>query len=199
VRLKPNVERMTVPSLHESHALGPLYIAVERFDAHRGVDWDKYIAWSGLSHVSEIVSLDSMLCPRVIEKIVDEDWAHIVNENFMLDYFVDLHYLLERTGPMKDKNLLCVFRNPEAQPQPPLGPVRFELLGYDLVDVHGAVSPITNCGGFPDIFLGSELNTYGLVGSLSRAGEIRSALFAKYKGESHSETHVWGVCRAIAL
>jgi hypothetical protein len=190
---------MKAPSLHESHVLGPLYIAVEPFDARRGDEWGKYVAWSGLSHVSEIVSLDSMLCPRVIDKIIDEDWPHIVNENFMLDYFVDLDYLLERAGPMKAKNLLCVFRNPEAQPKPPLDPVRFEFLGYDLVDVHGAVSPITNCGGFPDIFRGSELNTYGLIGSLSRAREIQNAMFAKYKGESHSETHVWGVSRAIAL
>jgi hypothetical protein len=190
---------MTEAPLHESHPLGPLYIAVERFDAHRGNDWDKYIAWSGLRHISEIVSLDSMLCPRVVEKIIAEDWLHVVNENFMLDYFVDLDYLLERAGSMKDKNLLCVFRNPEVEPQPPLGPVRFELLGHDLVDVHGGVSALTNCGGFPDIFSGSELNTYGLIDSLGRAGEIRSALFAKYKGESHTQTHVWGVCRAIAL
>jgi hypothetical protein len=189
----------TQAPLHESHPLGPLYIAVERFDARRGDDWNKYIAWSGLTHVSEIVSLDSILCPRVIEKIIDEDWPHIVNENFMLDYFVDLDYLLERAGSMKGKNLLCVVRNPQVEPQPPLDPVRFELLGYDLVDVHGAVSAITNCGGFPDIFSGSELNTYGLIGSLGRAREIRNALFAKYQGESHSQTHVWGVCRAIAL
>src|SRR5688572_31083373 len=105
----------------------------------------------GIGSCFRIVSLDSMLCPRVIETIIDEDWLHIANENFMLDYFVDLDYLLERAGSMKGKNLLCVVRNPEVEPQPPLGPVRFGLLGYDLVDVHGAVSAITNCGGFPDI------------------------------------------------
>jgi hypothetical protein len=190
---------MTTPSLHESHALGPLYIAIEPFDGRRGDEWAKYIAWSGLSHVSEIVSLDSMLCPRIIESIVDEDWPHIVNENFMLDYFVDLGYLLERAGPIKAENLLCVFRNPEAPPQLPSDPVRFQFLGYDLIDVHGAVSPITNCGGFPDIFCGSEVNTYGLIGSLDRAREIQGAMFYKYKEESHSDTHVWGISRAIAL
>lgn len=181
-----------------SSALGPLYIAVEPFDARRGEDWSKYLAWSGLSHVSEIVSLDSMLCPRVIDRIADEDWPHIVNQDFMLEYFVDLDYLLERAGSMKGKNLLCVFRDPPAQPQPPSAPLRFGLLGYDLVDVRGGVSPLTNCGGFPDIFRGAELNTCGLLDSLGRARGIQQALFARYRGERHSATHVWGICRAIA-
>jgi hypothetical protein len=187
---------MADPLEYVAHSLGPLYIAVDRFDARKGKEWSDYVAWSGLRHVSEIVTLDSMLCERVVEEVVESDWPHIVNENFMLDYFVDLDYLLERAGSLEGKNLLCVFRNPPTRPMAPTSPVRFRFLGYDLVDVHGAASPVTNCGGFPEIFAGAELNKFGLIESIDRAREIQSDLFAKYKGENHSRTYVWGICRA---
>ena len=76
--------------------VGPLYIVTERFDPGRGDDWQKYISWSGLTQLHEVVSLDSILCPKVIDEILPEDWHHIVNEDFMLDYFTDLDYLLQR-------------------------------------------------------------------------------------------------------
>ena len=188
---------MTELALHQSHTLGPLYIVVERFDARLGEKWEKFISWSGLAQVQEVVSLDRMLCPTVIEEILDEDWAYIVNENFMLDYFLDLDYLLRRVGSWNTKNLLCVFRNPSAAPALLSSPLQFEFLGYDLVDVTGAASPITNCGGFPDVFANSELNRYGLLSSIQRAREVQQQLFAKYKGESHTETHLWGIARAL--
>jgi len=176
--------------------LGPLYIALERFDAARGKAWDRYVAWSGLRQAQEVVSLDAMLCPSVLGERIDADWAHIVNEDFMLDYFTDLDYLIGRAGDLAGKNLLCVFRNPGAALLPADFPARFELLGYELVDVMGGVSPTTNCGGFPEIFSGAELNRYGLFDSLERAREVQAALYERYQGESHTCTHLWAIgCR----
>ena len=179
-------------SLHQSHPLGPLYIVTEPFDARRDTEWSNFVAWSGLGQVSEVVSLDSILCPPVVASLIDADWPHIVNENFMLNYFVDLGYLLTRAGPLAGKNLLCVFRNPLAVPSVPDG---FEMLGYDLVDVLGTVSVITNCGGFPDVFRNDELNRHGLLDSLARAREIQRVLPIKYKGKDHVETHIWAISR----
>src|SRR4026209_1102755 len=99
--------------------MGPLYIATERFDPGRGLEWDRYVAWSGLTQLREVVSLDAMLCPRVVEEILPDDWDHSVNEDFMLDYFTDLEYLVERIGGMAGRNLLCVYRNPKTTPSPP--------------------------------------------------------------------------------
>jgi hypothetical protein len=189
---------MTAPALYKSHALGPLYVVTERFNAGCGDRWRSYIAWSGLGQVAEIVSLDPMLCPSVLRDVVADDWPHIVNENFMTGYFLDLDYLLRRAGSYKDRNLLCVFRNPESRPQPPAAAMRFEFLGFDLVDVTGAASAITNCGGFPDVFSNDELNSFGLLDSLERAREVQHTLCAKYPGNGHTETHVWAVLRARA-
>ena len=178
-------------------AMGPLYIATEGFDPSRGADWDRYITWSGLVQLTEVVSLDGMLCPPVVKDILPDDWGHIVNEDFMLDYFVDLDYLLKRAGAVAGRNLLCVFRNPHSKPAPPSGACRFQFEGYDLVDVQGAISALTNCGGFPLAFANHELSSHGLLNSLERANQVRADLRAKYPTEAHANCHVWGIFRAV--
>lgn len=176
--------------------MGPLFIVKEKFDARRGADWRSYLDWSKLDQLTEVVSLDSILCPRVVGEIRDEDWPHIVNEDFMLDYFVDLDYLLRRCGGVGDRNLLCVFRNPEEHPTPPSGSHDFRFEGCDLVDVHGGISALTNCGGFPLAFANDELTSHGLLPSLERAREVQLALRQHYPHEDHADCHVWSVFRA---
>ena len=56
---------------------------------------------------------------------------------------------------------------------PPAVSQRFELLGYDLMDVEGIASPLTNCGGFPLAFDNTELTNLGLLRSLRRAKEVQ--------------------------
>jgi hypothetical protein len=177
--------------------MGPLFIVTERFDASFGESWSRYIAWSGLRQLSEVVSLDSLLCPSVLDEILDEDWSHIVNEDYMLRFFTDLDYLLSRCGDVQDRNLLCVFRNPEAQPSPPAGRREFRYEGCDLVDVHGDVSALTNCGGFPEAFSNDELSSHGLLASLERAWQAHGALRERYPEERHADCDVWSIFRAI--
>lgn len=173
--------------------LGPLYLVTRRFDPSRGDEWARFVAWSGLRQLREVVSLDAMLCERVVEGPIAADWPHIVNEDFMLDYFVDLPYLLGRAGPLAGRNLLCVFRNPPVAPAAPAG---FRFAGYDLVDVLGGVSALVNCGGFPEAFSNDELSPLGLVESHRRAFEIRASLREKYPGGEHSTCHVFAIFRS---
>jgi hypothetical protein len=132
----------------------PWFIATEQFTPERGERWDGYIRWSGLTQLHEVVSLDGMLCPPLLGGnggVKDDYWPHIVKEDFMLDFFVAYEFLKQEVAGIQRKlNVLCVFRNPEAQPVPPSPD--FEFLGYDLVDVHGFNSALTNYGGFPDVF-----------------------------------------------
>jgi len=176
--------------------MGPLFIVTERFDPRRGSDWHSYVNWSKLNQLTEVVSLDSCLCPPVVREIRDEDWPHIVNEDFMLDYFVDLDYLLRRCGGVADRNLLCVFRNPEEHATPPSGPHDFRFEGCDLVDVQGGISALTNCGGFPLAFSNDELTSHGLLPSLGRARDVQQALKQHYPLEHHANCHVWSLFRA---
>jgi len=175
----------------------PWYIATEAFTPrHEG--WTKYIAWSGLTQLDEVVSVDPMLCPSLLPDIKTEYWPHIVNEDFMLQFFVDLEFLLGRLPDVAERNLLCVFRNPLHPPPVPASSLNFEILGYDLVDTQASASALTNCGGFPDVFQNSELTSKGLLTSCSRALEVQSELRRKHPGESHADCHVWAILRAVA-
>jgi hypothetical protein len=57
----------------------------------------------------EVVSLDPMLCPRVLGELRHDYWPHIVNEDFMLDFFVDLDFMMAQLSEVETKNILCVF------------------------------------------------------------------------------------------
>src|SRR5690349_20017430 len=141
----------------------PWFIATEPFTP-ADAGWGKYIGWSKLTQLDEVVSLDPMLCPTILRDIEDEFWPYIANEDFMLNYFVDLGYLTSKVAGVERKSLLCVYRNPTAQPSAPSS--SFEFLGYDLVDTLGSASALTNCGGFPQAFANSELSSKGLLPSL---------------------------------
>jgi hypothetical protein len=177
----------------------PWFIATKTFTPRRGGDWTKYLDWSGLAQLDEVVSLDSMLCPTLLPQIKDEYWPHIVNEDYMLNFFIDLEYLLEQIDGISERNLLCVYRNPPSSTPPYTGSVSFELLGYDLVDVHATASALTNCGGFPDVFENRELSSKGLLTSYARASQVQSELRAKHPNDHHADCHLWAIYRAITL
>lgn len=177
----------------------PWFIATKRFTPHDRQAWDKYIAWSGLAHLEEVVSLDPMLCPTVLPEIRDDYWPFIVNEDFMLNFFVDLGFLLKQVSNAPERNLLCVYRNPDSPPPSYKGELKFELLGYDLVDVEGGASALTNCGGFPDVFANSELSSKGLLTSHARALQVQAELRAKHSRDHHADCHVWAISRAVEL
>ena len=177
----------------------PWFTATERFSPDSGDAWDKFVDWSGLTQLEEVISLDMMICPPLLsmDPIPADYWPHIVNEDFMLQYFVDLPFLLAQVEGMDERNILCVYRQPETQPVPPADlPLTFAFVGYDLVDSQNSASALTNCGGFPEAFANEELNRFGLLPTLARANAVRDALRTHYPGEVHADCHVWAVFRA---
>jgi hypothetical protein len=115
----------------------PWFLATQPFLPAAGETWQRSIDWSGLTQLRELVSLDGMLCPPVLRDIKDEYWPYIVNESFMLNYFVDFDFLMAQLTNIRNKNVLCVFRNPTHQPEAPSF-ARFAFLGYDLTDREGS-------------------------------------------------------------
>jgi hypothetical protein len=176
----------------------PWFIATKRFGPNDGERWASYFAWSGLTQLDEVVSLDPHLCPRLLTEIKDGYWPHIVNEDYLLDFFVDLPFLLAQISHVERANVLCVYRNPTVHPSAKVGPLRFELLGYDLVEVELGYSALTNCGGFPEAFSNHELSAKGLLTSLERAQEVQSALRQRYPEEPHAKCDVWAILRAAS-
>jgi hypothetical protein len=135
----------------------------------------------------------------VLPEIKPEYWNYIVREDFMLNFFIDLGFLLKEVASIREKNLLCVYRNPPEDPIAIGQSISFEFLGYDLVDVMGSASALVNCGGFPKAFSNTELNRKGLLPTRKRALEVQDALRRFYPQESHADCHVWAISWAVGL
>jgi hypothetical protein len=173
----------------------PLFIATERFDPSDGDKWSKYINWAKIPALAEIVSLDAMLCPRLIDRPEDEDWDHIVCEDFRLDYYYHLDCLLRRVEVARRRNVLGLYRNPEAHISSAPGTGDFRFCGYDLIEEQTQISALTNCGGFPAAFRNEELNSFGLIDGFGRAHEVRRLLAERYPDEAHARCEMYALWR----
>jgi len=180
-----------------------MYTATARFGpglvASWGGSWEDYVAWSGLTQLSEVVTLDGMLCRQVIDEISDEDWKHNVHEDYLINFFWDLDYLIERVREFPAVQILAAVRNPSADRAHVLDDERFDFQGYDLVDRKGGVSALSNCGGFPLAFENHEISAVGLINSFIRANEVRTSLREQYPNHSHSDCDVWALWRMASL
>ena len=169
------------------------YIAVGKFDPLDGDSWTKYIEWSGLRQLRQVISLDHVLCPPLIEDLVDSDWKYNVQADFLTHFFKDLDYLLNRIPSGGRFNLLAVLLSPTLEVGDSLDDPRFIFCGYDLVEMDSGISSLTNCGGFEVAFDNAELSAEGLIETFARAQEIQSALLANYPDEPHSDCDIWAI------
>ena len=172
-----------------------LFVAKRRFGRADGDKWAHYIEWSGLRQLREVVSLDQILCPTVPADLVAADWEHNVHADYLASYFRSLDYLKRRVRGEPYLNLLAVLQNPSPADLDGPNPPGFAFLGFDVLDVHGDVSVLTNCGGFDDIFAKSELSEFGLLREASRAYRVQRDLRTAYPDDSHSECDVWAIWR----
>ena len=171
-----------------------LYIATKKFGPSNGIGWNKYIEWSGLTQLTELVTLDGMLCPFALPETKESHWPHIVNEDNMLNFFLDLDFLLSELASTGDLNILGVIRRPTVDVRS-LDWDGFTFMGYELLDKEVSISPLTNCGGFPDVFANTELSSVGLLDDFDRAAEIRDLLHKMHPGEHHADCDLWAVFR----
>ena len=171
-----------------------LYIATEKFGPSDGPRWESYVAWSGLTQLSEVVTLDGMLCPAALAEIKDSYWPHVVNEDFMLGFFIDLDFLLSELPDTRGLNILGVIRKPSIDVRS-LEWDGFAFLGYDLMDKNVGNSALSNCGGFPDVFADTELSGVGLLENFDRAVEIRDLLQRTHPEERHADCDLWAIFR----
>ena len=86
-----------------------IYSAVKRFDPACGAPRQKFIEWSHLTQLREVVSLDLILCPTVFQELMAEDWQHNVQEDFKTSLFHDLDYVVRRVGGNDRVNEPCQF------------------------------------------------------------------------------------------
>jgi hypothetical protein len=177
-----------------------LYTARTKYDKLSDEDqmgWDKYIEWSRLVQLTELVSLDTGMNEVLVEpdRENEVDWKHIVIDNsYETGFFSTLNYVLKRTKEKGRMNLLAVVIEPE-QDCALINLDNFDFLGYDLLDRCYTTSALTNCGGFDETFLPTDLNNFGLIEHYEKAFDIRGKLFENNPDEEHADTQVIAVWR----
>lgn len=165
-------------------------------DYNSEFSWEKYIKWSKLTHLAELVSLDGLLNGLSFEPDFqsEEDWKYIVTEDqIVTQFFNSKDYVLDKAGDLKYFNFLAVIREPGSSKQNLVD--EFEFVGYDLIEVGGDISALTNCGGFDESFSPSDLNEFGLVTDWQRARQIQKDLLANNPDEHHADCYLFEVWR----
>lgn len=185
-----------LPSMKHS-VIQPLFIATERFDRSDGEAWSSYVEWAQIPHLIEIVGLDGILCPRIVEQLQKEDWKHIVCEDYRLGYFHDLDYLMERIAGTPRRNVLGLYRKPDVHIDASPAGADFIFVGYDLIEEQTQISALTNCGGFPETFSNDELNEYGLISAFTRACEVKKSLPERNPDEPHARCEMYAIWRLV--
>ncbi|MGS2738756.1 hypothetical protein [Sinomicrobium sp. M5D2P17] len=177
-----------------------LYTARGTYDKNYdedGMPWKKYMEWSKLTHLTELVSLDGMLNEILVEPDYDnaEDWKfiHLV-EHYQTGFFTTLEYVFKRLKAKDRYNLLTVVLEPDKNCEN-IKVDGYEFIGYDLLDQDFSISALTNCGGFDETFLARDLNNKGLIDTFSKAYDIKKRLLENNPEEHHADTNVIAVWR----
>src|SRR4051794_22370637 len=111
-----------------------------------GTGWTKYIAWSRLIQLKELVSLDSILCGLsfVADYEHEEIYRYaVIDDGYATDLFNCLDYVSSNVHKKSNFNLLAVVKEPDQDCKNVQIP-DFDFVGYDLIDKEYNVSALTN-------------------------------------------------------
>ncbi len=173
-----------------------LYTLRERFTVHPQQRFDDYRMFSGFHHITELVTLDSMMCPDLIDELRTEDWEHNVQKDCRTELFRDANYLLSRQPLDASKHQLIAAL--ECPPPDFVIPNGFTICGFDIMDSYFGNSTLTNCGPIMDAFKPSEVNNFGLLDDRDRAFVIRDTMRALQPEDPHlGDCEVWLLARQI--
>lgn len=177
-----------------------LYTATSTYDEiydENESSWNSFIEWSRLYQLTELISLDSILNDSIVKPNFDndDDWNFIYKtDNYLTGFFTELDYVLSRIQPKDRFNLLALVIEPETDCAG-INIDNFEFVGFELLDMDCAISALSNCGGFDETFLPSELNDKGLINDYEIAYEIKKRLKENNPDESHADTFVIAIWR----
>lgn len=163
------------------------YTARNYFDpsVQKEFGWKEYTEWSKLTHLTELVSLDEGLNDLIFEPDYENpsDLQFVITEKQTVrPFFNNLDYVLEKTKYLKHFNLLAIIQEPIIQ-QADLTS-RFEFIGYDLIEIAGYTSALSNSGNFYPSFVPEDLNLLGLITDYQKARKIQINL-RKYNPTPH--------------
>ena len=164
-----------------------------------GFSWQKYIEWSKLLHLKELISLDSSLCDLAFEIDYEEEKLYdylITDESSSTAMFNNLDFVISRVKNKSNVNLLTVVKEPNEECKF-ISLANFTFIGYDLIDQSYDNSALSNCGGFDETFLPQDLNEFGLISNFQKAISIQQNLIANNPEERHADCNLFAIWRHI--
>ncbi len=177
-----------------------LYTAYALFDKNyitERISWSRYIEWTKMTHLSELVTLDGGLSEFFvkIDYSKTEDWEgiYIVNQG-LTDFFKTPEFVLKRLKTNDKFNLLTLVIRPNYTCNH-IEVEGYEFVGYELLDKDFCNSLLTNFGGFDHIFLPKDLNDKGLIDDFTKVYEIKEQLLENNPDGYFSDTNVIAVWR----
>jgi hypothetical protein len=171
------------------------YIAVKKLDQDSSIAWKSFLKESQLTFVKDVVTLDSELCPSIVQKLSEEDWKHKAHEFVAHDIFSDLVYLEKRVSHENDVQILAILPNPTPADVGRFSNPGFDFLGYELIDIETMVDPILNCSSFRDLIPTSNLNQNALISSYDRGNELQKELLKRFPNNLHSDAVLFAIWR----
>ncbi len=172
------------------------YAAIERFDPDNGERWVGFTRWLGRTDLKRIITLDSTLCPAVVHPESADDWQYVAKEEFMIDFFSSLDFVLQRVSTRRPSVVVAVTRDPAEEAINRFPHADFELAGFDVVDAQFTGSALFNPGRFPGTINVSKLSAgSGLIKSRDWAFKTRDSLRQHHPGREDARWHVWAIWR----
>jgi len=163
--------------------------------------WEKYIEWSRLTQLTELISLDGMLNELLVkpDHSNEDDWNYIITDgDYETGFYKSRDYVLSKIDTNSKFNLIMAVKEPEAECSQ-MKIDDYDFIGYELLDEDYGISALSNCGGFDETFLPSELNQFGLISNRDNAFDIRKRLLENNPDEHHADCNVLAVWRHKTL
>jgi len=162
-----------------------LFTIVEPFSPANGEKWTTYCEWKGINF-ERFDSVDGILRPNLFDTPDDEDWSHIVNENFMLHLITDYPYAQEKHAQIGQGDLVGL-----SYDYHDVSDAGF--LGFDIVDGYWDVSLLTNWGNDVES-INRSIASNALVPDEGAVEEIYKELKQNWGDDSHVEA-----CRIVSV
>jgi len=169
------------------------FTAIERFDPGNGDRWVNFTRGLGRTDLKRIITLDTSLCPTVIHPESANDWQFVAKEEFMLDFFTDADFVLQRIGGHRPSTVVAIARDPSREDIDGFPLPDFEFGGFDVVDIQFTGSALFN-NRFPGLCDVTRLSQEsGLLKSQDRANRLRDTLHRRYPDREDANCYVWAV------
>lgn len=155
-----------------------LFTVVESFSPSDGDRWISYCQWRGLAFTC-FDSIDSILRPSLFDATEEDDWNHVVHEDFKTHLMTDYDYAVQKQSEMGQGDLVGLKFSEHDQSDP-----RF--IGFDLLDGYCDISLLTNWGNDVDR-INLSLSSNALVLSYQTVKDIQQELLQTNGTDPHVE------------